>query len=307
MASRLLHRPLLHRRTPTSPPSIQHRNFAVRVQNPAIRTLNPKSLTEYDFRDLSGWESASPLNTQVGRFKYFKGGIYPNQTTGFYYYWTHPDLPPTAGQLRFRLTPSNDPSLFKSGSDLLKPNGLPWTVSVARLFGLQKAYYAHILLEDGLVTKDLISSEYFRLHRQHRLQLQSVLLQSFEEVFPLDLPCRSQALNMVTPRGVESITTRLGDHSWVEDLKLVEPGKQVYAHARLQVYDLKEQFAPALRVVRMFSPSGEELVSDFPLIKLYYVNKAFQSWYLQVAKDIVEGGHHSHTCTVTNRSSNSFG
>ncbi|SJL06945.1 uncharacterized protein ARMOST_10287 [Armillaria ostoyae] len=196
---------------------------------------------------------------------------------------THPDLPTTAGQLRFRLTPTSNPSLFESGPDLLKPNGTPWAISVARLFGLQDAYYAHRLLEDGLVTKDLISSEYFRLYQKHRLQLHSVLIESLEDAFSLYLPCWSQALHMVTPRGVERIRLRLGDHSWVEDLKLVEPGKQVYTHAQLQVYDLKGQLAPALRVVRMFSPSGEEFVSDFPLIKLG-PSKGFQSWYLQVAK-----------------------
>ncbi|KAK0436015.1 hypothetical protein EV421DRAFT_1716242, partial [Armillaria borealis] len=156
-----------------------------------------------------------------------KGCIsFPDQTTGFYYYWTHPDLPTTAGQLRFRLTPTSNPSLFESGSDLLKPNGTPWAISVARLFGLQDVYYAHRLLEDGLVTKDLISSEYFRLYQKHRLQLHSVLIESLEDAFSLYLPCWSQALHMVTPRGVESIRLRLGDHSWVEDLKLVEPRKQ---------------------------------------------------------------------------------
>ncbi|KAK0216547.1 hypothetical protein EDD85DRAFT_870226 [Armillaria nabsnona] len=296
MSCRFLHRSLLHRCTPRPPLFIQYRRFSARL--PHVQTLNPKNLTEYDFRDISGRETASSL---IGRFKYLKYGVYPNQTTGFYYYWTHPDLPATAGQLRFRLTPSNDPSLFKLGSDLLRPNGLPWSVSLARLFGLQKFYYTDILLEDGLVTKDLVYSDYFRLYQRYRLNLHSVLLQSFEEVFPLDLPQPSQILHVVTPRGVERIRLRLGDHLWVEDLKLVEPGKQVYAHARLQVYDLKGQFAPALRVVRMFSPSGEELVSDFPLIKLGQF-KAFQSWYLQVAKEIVEGGYHSHTCAVTNKS-----
>ncbi len=51
----------------------------------------------------------------------------------------------------------------------------------------------------------------------------------------------------------------------------------------------------------MFSPSGEEFISDFPLIKLGQL-KAFQSWYLQVAKEIGEGGYHSHTSAVTNKS-----
>ncbi len=133
MTCRFLHRSLLHRCPPRPPLFIQYRSFSARL--PRVQTLNPKNLTEYDFRDISGRETASPL---IGRFKYLKYGVYPKQTTGFNYYWTHPDLPATAGQLRFRLTPSRDPSLFKSGSDLLRPNGLPWSVSMARLFGVQK-------------------------------------------------------------------------------------------------------------------------------------------------------------------------
>ncbi|KAK0218982.1 hypothetical protein IW262DRAFT_1069977 [Armillaria fumosa] len=154
MTCRLLHQSLLHRCTPTPPPFIQHRSFSAQFR--PVQMLNPKNLTEDDFRDISGRETASPL---VGRFYHLKEGVYPKQTTGFYYYWIHPDLAATAGQLRFRLTPSNDPSLFTSGSDLLEPNGLPWTVSVPRLCGLQKFHYANMLLEDGPVTKDLVGED----------------------------------------------------------------------------------------------------------------------------------------------------
>ncbi|PBK94636.1 hypothetical protein ARMGADRAFT_60545 [Armillaria gallica] len=131
----LLYRHNLGLRAPKLPLFIQYR-FTSYI--PCISTLNPKNLTEYDFRDISGRPSVRPLGNWHLRFRYAEpnklGSVnYPNQSTGVFFYWTHPDLSPTAGQLRFRLTPTNDPLLFESGSDLRKPNSIPWAIPVGRL------------------------------------------------------------------------------------------------------------------------------------------------------------------------------
>ncbi|PBK70909.1 hypothetical protein ARMSODRAFT_955626 [Armillaria solidipes] len=47
----------------------------------------------------------------------------------------------------------------------------------------------------------------------------------------------------------------LDDQSWVEDLKLVELGKKVYAHGRLRLSDNLKH--PELQITRIFSPSAE--------------------------------------------------
>ncbi|KAK0200492.1 hypothetical protein DFS33DRAFT_1387696 [Desarmillaria ectypa] len=286
MACRFLHRPILHRRTPTFP-LIQYRSLRL----PRIQTLDPKALKVSDFRDLSGKDSDLSLGH---RFQYVqlstnikKNTIaFPNQTTGFYYYWTHPDLPATAGQLRFRITPTNDPSLFESGSDLRKPNGMPWAVSVGRLLGLHDSASVQMLLKDGLVSKDLIRSDYFRIYRKLGLRTSSVLLESFYDVFPLSLPHSWLSISTAPSDGAVQVQLKLDDQSWVEGLELAEPGKQVYAHVRLQVYDSLRR--PGLQVVRIFSPSGAQLDSEFPLIKSSAWTghtRSFRSWYLQTTKE----------------------
>ncbi|PBK60987.1 hypothetical protein ARMSODRAFT_1026066 [Armillaria solidipes] len=240
MPFRLLPRSIGHHRsTPASPLFIQYRGLS---RLPRIQTLNPEALTQSDFRDLSGklsdlslgnrFQYAQPSSSTGGRINI----AYPNKTAGFYYYWTHPDLPATAGQLRFRITPTNDPSLFESGSDLLKPNGIPWLVSVGKLLNLPNTSYLHKLLKDGLVSKDMISSKYLRTYQKLQLR-SSALLESYYDVFPLSLPHSSVTISMMSSTNkVARMNVVLGDHSWVEGLQLTEPGKKVYAHVRLHVF-----------------------------------------------------------------------
>lgn len=286
--SYFLYRPNFRLHAPKRPLFIQYRFTS---HFPCIRTLNPKNLTEYDFRDISGRPSVRPLGNWTLRFRYAAepsklGSVnYPNQSTGFFYYWTHPDLSPTGGQLRFRLTPTNDPLLFDSGSDLRKPNGIPWAIPVGRLFGLRDNPYAQMLLDDGLVSEDFIHSKYFRIYQKLRLGVHSVVLESSDDVFPLALPCQHKALHMSSSQGVKRIQLYLDDQSWVEDLKLVELGKKVYAHGRLRLSDNSKH--PELQITRIFSPSGEQLDSEFPLIQTLQCRglEAFRSWYLQTTKE----------------------
>jgi hypothetical protein len=47
-----------------------------------------------------------------------KRQIWPDHSKGFLYYHTPPNRPRIAGEVRFRLTPTNDPSTFEQGTDL---------------------------------------------------------------------------------------------------------------------------------------------------------------------------------------------
>jgi hypothetical protein len=80
--------------------------------------------------------------------------LYPTDTKAFLYYFTSPNKPHIAGELRLRVAPSNDFSSFESGSDLLKPNGQPWS---RPLYVLPKHYIPlyEKLREDRLVPDDL--------------------------------------------------------------------------------------------------------------------------------------------------------
>ena len=79
---------------------------------------------------------------------------YPTGTKAFLYYSMPPDKPRIAAELRLRVTPSDDPASFKSGSDLLRSDGQPWS----RPLYLLPKYYSSLyekLREDQLVSDDL--------------------------------------------------------------------------------------------------------------------------------------------------------
>ncbi|KZP21972.1 hypothetical protein FIBSPDRAFT_1043899, partial [Athelia psychrophila] len=42
-------------------------------------------------------------------------------------------MPATAGEIRFRVTHGADPKDFQAGSDLLRSNGLPWSLPLIML------------------------------------------------------------------------------------------------------------------------------------------------------------------------------
>ncbi|KAK0478795.1 hypothetical protein IW261DRAFT_1480849 [Armillaria novae-zelandiae] len=281
----LLRRPVLHSRTPTSPLFIQYRSLRL----PPIQTLNPKALTESDFRDVSGknFLCSAGHSFHYSHIKSKTRISFPDKTMGFLHYWTHSDLPATAGQVRFRLTSANDPSLFESGSDLLKPDGTPWAIPLAKLLKLRGngSGFVQTLLNDGLVSKDLIRSKCFHLYEKLRLHDNSLLVESPADVSPVSLPRSTLKIYTVSSNEVARVRLYFDDQSWVENLKLAEPGKRVHAHARLHV---SGNSLPALQVVRIFTPSGAQLDSSWPSIRsvacLGRHDKAFQSWSLQTTK-----------------------
>jgi hypothetical protein len=109
---------------------------------------------------------------------------FPEGTQGFLYYHLPKDgAPPTASELRFRVTPTNDPASFAQGSDLLHPNGLPWGIPllamVANLGAVPAKKYQPIkalLIDTGLVTPDflemcatMVDGTNRHLHRNSRI------------------------------------------------------------------------------------------------------------------------------------------
>ncbi|KAK0213559.1 hypothetical protein IW262DRAFT_1410061 [Armillaria fumosa] len=206
MAYRLLHRFVLHR-TPTSSHFIQYRDIHL--------PLNPEALTDSDFRDLSGKKSLSSAARSF-YYAHVESNTYiafPDKTIGFLYYWTHSDLPATAGQVRFRLTSANDPSLFESGSDLLKPDGTPWAIPLAKLLKVHGSGrgYVQILLDDGLISKDLIRFKYFHLYEKLHLRTSSLLIESPDDVFPVSFPRSSLNICAVSSDGAAQVKFRLKD------------------------------------------------------------------------------------------------
>ncbi|KAF9030170.1 hypothetical protein BJ165DRAFT_1411436 [Panaeolus papilionaceus] len=89
---------------------------------------------------------------------------FPDGTRGFLYYHTPANRPRISGQLRFRITPSDDPASFPCGYDLdtLRTTHslpYPWNVSILKLVGGQ--HYTNLvsqLVSEGLVEETLVQS-----------------------------------------------------------------------------------------------------------------------------------------------------
>jgi hypothetical protein len=83
--------------------------------------------------------------------------MYPPDTKAFLYYSIPPEKPRISGELRLRVTSSDDvASSFESGSDLLLTNGWAWARPLSVLSS--GSYYSHLyakLREDQLVPDDL--------------------------------------------------------------------------------------------------------------------------------------------------------
>jgi hypothetical protein len=79
---------------------------------------------------------------------------YPPDTNAFLYYFMPPGKPRVAGELRLRLTSSDDPASFESGSDLLGLNGQAWSRPLPCLPKIYAPLYEK-LREEGLVPDDL--------------------------------------------------------------------------------------------------------------------------------------------------------
>ena len=79
---------------------------------------------------------------------------YPPNTKAFLYYFTPPDKPRIAGELRFRVALNNDPVSFESGSDLLRTNGQTWSRPLCVLPKFYNLLYEK-LREEHLIPDDL--------------------------------------------------------------------------------------------------------------------------------------------------------
>ena len=127
---------------------------------------------------------------------------YPPDTNAFLYYFTSPERPRIAGEIRLRVTSSDNPASFESGSDLLKSNGQPWS---RPLYAVAKCYtplYEN-MREDRLVPDDLdaVLSNFPQISPRYRLRQ---LLYTLNDTFIVDFS-RLQKFRVITEQGTEKI------------------------------------------------------------------------------------------------------
>ena len=184
------------------------RSFATRgpPPQPPISTLHPDRLKNNDFLDVSGIERKYIL-TKWGRTDFrnhrdLEGTDYtpfPPGSHGFLYYYTDPNLPAVAGEVRFRLTANNEPSSFNSGRDLLRPYGLPWAISLLNISHVKyRDPLKRQLLEDGLVDPRVMQ-RCERLFRNTKWNIAPhIILYSLHQPFVVDMGAASFDVGVVT-------------------------------------------------------------------------------------------------------------
>jgi hypothetical protein len=126
---------------------------------------------------------------------------YPPDNKFYLYYFTPPEKPRIAAELRLRVT-SSDAS-FESGSDLLKLNGQPWSRPLCVLSKYYNPLYEK-LREDRLVPDDLdaiLSTFTSRLPSTNRTQL----LYTLNDTFIIDFSGTERSFFVITEKGIESL------------------------------------------------------------------------------------------------------
>ncbi|RDX43191.1 hypothetical protein OH76DRAFT_1361551 [Lentinus brumalis] len=93
----------------------------------------------------------------------------PVSIGGFLYYHLPTRAPPLAGELRFRVTASDDPTDFPSGLDLMTDRGVPWTIPLSVIAKFEKHEPLRHLLTavDKAVPQQVMDLAAAQEHRQH--------------------------------------------------------------------------------------------------------------------------------------------
>ena len=128
---------------------------------------------------------------------------YPPDTKAFLYYFTSPEKPRIAGELRLRVASDDDPGSFERGSDLLKPNGRLWS---RPLYVLSKFYIPlyEKLREERLVSDDLhavLSTFPPNLPKYPKCQF----LYTLNDTFTIDFSMGVHSLFIITERGANKL------------------------------------------------------------------------------------------------------
>ena len=112
-----------------------------------------------------------------------------------------PEKPRIAGELRLRVTSSDDAASFKSGSDLFRLNGQPWSRPLLHLSKHHPDLYEN-LREDGLIPDDLDTA----LAALPSESWHSRLFYTLNDTFLVDFSSTKMNFLVVTEQGVERET-----------------------------------------------------------------------------------------------------
>lgn len=160
----------------------------------ALSTLDPQHLTMGDFIDVSHYTHPAISflpKTHNTLLYYFKSKAllpFPPGSRGFLYYRSFPDLPVECSGVRFRITSRGTPSSFEEGSDLLRPDGLPWQVpfSAMALATGPSELWTKQLLKEQLVAEEQLAHCRAMFHQKKRIEANTNIYH-LGQVFSLNL------------------------------------------------------------------------------------------------------------------------
>jgi hypothetical protein len=129
----------------------------------------------------------------------------PPDTKVFLYYFTSPEKPRIAGELRLRVVQSDDPVSFESGSDLLGVDGRRWSGPLYFVSRHNDLLYQK-LREEGLVPDDL-DAALSTLHPKWPVgrDYGGELLYTLNDPFVIDFAKNELFFTVITEHGVEAM------------------------------------------------------------------------------------------------------
>jgi hypothetical protein len=140
-----------------------------------------------------------------------------------------PEEPRIAGELRLRVTSSDDVASFESGSDLLLSDGQLWSRPIHALSSHYLALYEK-LKEDRFIPDDLdkiLSTLPIKRHKYRR----SHLFYTLNDTFTVDFSAKSLTLYVITEQGAESLMFK----EVFTDFREIFRGKRPYTGAYISV------------------------------------------------------------------------
>ncbi|KAG5638639.1 hypothetical protein H0H81_011358 [Sphagnurus paluster] len=184
-------------------PLIPIKQYKRCTRRPAVQSLDPRRLVPSDFIDISNALHVHvPITSSTNLVCLTPTSHrFPPRTHGFLYYHQDPSLPATAGEVRLRLTASNDPALFQSGTDLANRYGHPWAISLPQLLDSGRAPLKERLILDKLVEPDFIRSLEISWINRPRAHANIQCLHRLEDSFEVPLN-HSLRLRLITPHSI---------------------------------------------------------------------------------------------------------
>jgi hypothetical protein len=133
---------------------------------------------------------------------YDKRMPFPAGVRGFFYYFHPPHgILWRYGAIRFRITTSNDPSTFATGTDLLRPNTLPWQIPLIRIVGTKSCIgMRRLLVDDGSITEELMRQYWYPDSTYTRIKgvVRNRIIHSFGQLFDVDFRREETPIYVVT-------------------------------------------------------------------------------------------------------------